>query len=111
MKIKENTRGDVAILSFSGNLLGEPEVSEVRKTVYKTLENGLKKIVLDLSKVDRINSLGLGSIVAAHATIRGRDSELRLANVSDHVGSVLVLTKIVKVIKTYETVDKAVKSF
>jgi anti-sigma B factor antagonist len=111
MKIKEKSRGNVVILWLAGDLLGEPEISDVRMAVYKILNEGVQKIVLDLSKVGRINSTGLGSIMAAHASCRSKDSELRLANVSDHVGSVLVLTKVVKVIRTYETVDKAVKSF
>jgi anti-anti-sigma factor len=111
MKIKENTRGSVVVVSLAGDLLGEPEISDVRKVVYKHLNVGTKKIVLELKKVGRMNSMGLGSIMAAHASCRSKDGELRLANVSDHVGSVLALTKVVKVIRTYETVDKAVKSF
>ena len=111
MKIKESAKGHVVVLSLSGNLLGEPETTDVRKAVYKLLNAGRNRIVMDLSNVPRMNSTGLGSIMAAHASIRSKNCELRLANVSDHVGRVLVLTKITKVIKTYDTVERAIKSF
>jgi anti-sigma B factor antagonist len=111
MKIKEKRYDDVLVLSFEGNLLGEPEITEARNHVYRVLEHGVRKIVLDLNKVDSINSSGLGTIIAILTSIQGKGGKLHLANVTEHVGSLLALTKLVKVLKTYETVNRAVQSF
>ncbi len=111
MKIKQKLFDDIVVVSLDGNLFGEPEISEVRKEIYTVLERGLTKVVLDLSKVDKINSSGLGTLMAILASIKLKGGELHLANITGHVGSVLMLTKLVKVLKIYETVDRAVKSF
>ncbi len=111
MKIKQKLFDDIVVVSLDGNLFGEPEISEVRKEIYTVLDRGLTKVVLDLSKVNKINSSGLGTVMAILASIKGKGGELRLANITGYVGSVLVLTKLVKVLKIYETVDRAVKSF
>jgi anti-sigma B factor antagonist len=111
MKIKQELLGDIVVVSLDGNLFGEPEISEVRKEIYTVLERGLTKVVLDLSKVNKMNSSGLGTIMAILASIKVKGGELRLANITGHVGSALALTKLVKVLKIYETVGRAVKGF
>lgn len=111
MKIRQRLLDDIVVVSLDGPLLGEPEMSEVRKEIYSVLEQGLTKVVLDLGKVNKINSSGLGTILAVLTSIKSKGGELRLANITDHVGSLLVLTKLVKVLKTYETVNRAVKNF
>ncbi|HXG38018.1 MAG TPA: STAS domain-containing protein [Bacteroidota bacterium] len=111
MKIKEKEFDDIIVLSLDGHLLGEPEITEVRERVYHVLRQGKRKVVLDLQKVDKINSSGLGTLMAILASIRGKGGELHLANTTEHVGGLLVLTKLVKVLKTYESVERAVKAF
>ncbi len=99
------------MVSLDGQLLGEPESSGVRKEIYALLERGMKKVVLDLKKVTMMNSSGLGTIIAVLSSVKGKGGELRIANVGKHVGGLLVLTKLVKVIKVYETVGRALDNY
>jgi len=111
MNIKEKMHGDVAVVSLKGNLMGEPDTTDVRQKVYSLLQDDVKKIVLDLGKVKWINSSGLGALIAAMTSVKNKDGELRLANVTEKVESVFMITQLIKVFKTYETVDRAVASF
>jgi anti-sigma B factor antagonist len=111
MTIKEKIDGDVAVLSFKGNLMGEPDTTEVRDKIYSLLQDGISKIVLDLGKVKWVNSSGLGTLIAAMTSVKNKGGELRLANVTDKVESLFVITQLIKVFKTYETVDRAIASF
>jgi len=43
--------------------------------------------------------------------VKSKGGELRLANVTDKVESLFAITQLVKVFKTYESVDRAVASF
>ncbi|GJQ20790.1 MAG: STAS domain-containing protein [Ignavibacterium sp.] len=111
MNIKEKMHGDVAVVSLKGNLMGEPDTTDVRQKVYSLLQDDVKKIVLDLGKVKWINSSGLGALIAAMTSVKNKGGELRLANVTEKVESVFMITQLIKVFKTYETVDRAVASF
>ena len=111
MNIKEKMHGDVAVVALKGNLMGEPDFTEVREKIYSLLQDDVKKIVLDLGKVKWINSSGLGSLIAAMTSIKNKGGEMRLANITEKVESVFMITQLIKVFKTYETVDRAVASF
>jgi len=111
MNIKEKMQGDVAVVALKGNLMGEPDTTEVREKIYSLLQDDVKKIVLDLGKVKWINSSGLGSLIAAMTSVKNKGGEMRLANITEKVESVFMITQLIKVFKTYETVDRAVGSF
>lgn len=111
MKIKEKMHGDVAVVALRGNLMGEPDTTEVRDKVYSLLQDDVKKIVLDLGNVKWINSSGLGSLIAAMTSVKTKGGEMRLANITEKVESVFMITQLIKVFKTYETVDRAVASY
>jgi anti-sigma B factor antagonist len=111
MNIKEKMHGDVAVVALKGNLMGEPDTTEVREKIYSLLQDDVRKIVLDLGKVKWINSSGLGSLIAAMTSIKNKGGEMRLANITEKVESVFMITQLIKVFKTYETVERAVGSF
>jgi anti-sigma B factor antagonist len=111
MSIKEKMHGDVAVISLKGNLMGEPHTTELREKVYSLLQEGFKKMVLDLKGVRWINSSGLGALIASLTSVKTKGGDLRLACLTDKVESVLAVTQLVKVFKEYETVDRAVASY
>lgn len=111
MKIKEKMHRDVAVLALKGNLMGEPDTTEVRDKIYSLLQDDVKKIVLDLGKVKWINSSGLGTLIAALTSVKNKGGEMRISNVTEKVESLFMITQLIKVFKTYETVDRAVASF
>lgn len=111
MSIKEKIIGDIVVLSLKGNLMGEPDTTDLRDKIYSLLQDNFVNIVLDLSKVKWVNSSGLGTLISSMTSIKNKGGELRLANVTDKVESLFVITQLIKVFKTYETVDRAVASF
>ena len=74
MSIKENIEGDVVVLSLKGNLMGDPETTELRDKVKSVVGDGLLKIVLDVSKVKWMNSSGLGAMISALATANNAEA-------------------------------------
>ncbi|MGB2867248.1 MAG: STAS domain-containing protein [Bacteroidota bacterium] len=111
MTLKEKMYADVAVLSLKGNMVGEPDTDKLRDRIYGLLQEDLKKIVIDLKGVRWINSSGLGVLIASLTSVKNKGGDLRLSNITDKVESLLVITQLVKVFKTYETVDRAVASF
>ncbi len=95
MNIKEKMHGDVAVIALKGNLMGEPDTTEVRDKIYSLLQDDVKKIVLDLGKVKWINSSGLGSLIAAMTSVKNKGGEMRLANITEKVESVFMITQLI----------------
>ena len=111
MQIKEKIENDVAILAFKGDLLGEPDTSNIRNKVHSLVTDGIKRIVIDLGGVNYMNSSGIGTLIACLTTVRNGAGELRLANVGGKVQNLFVITQLVKVFDTYETVERALANF
>jgi anti-sigma B factor antagonist len=110
MRFKDKIKGDVGIVTLKGNLMGMPETEDLQSEVKAMLGQKIKKVVLDLSGVSWINSIGIGSIMRAHTTMVSAEGKLCLANVSDKVNSVLIITQLQKIFNTYNSVDEAIKS-
>lgn len=111
MQIKEQKQGDVAILALKGKLMGGPETIAVHDKVKELAENKISKVVIDLGKVKWMNSSGLGTLIGSMTTLKNAGGELKLANVTEKVQSLFMITKLVTIFSTYDDVDKAVSSF
>lgn len=68
-----------------GNELTAASVDDLRKKLIMSSEQKVKKIVLDLAKVDTLDSVGLGLILATHNTLKNSGGDLELINVSKDV--------------------------
>lgn len=111
MNIKEKIENGIAILTLKGDLIGEPETTDLRDKIHSLISDKIKKVVMDLSGVNYVNSSGLGTLIAVLTTVRNAGGDLRLARVGEKVHSLFIVTQLVKVFETYESVDRAVASF
>jgi len=111
MKIKEKIEGNVAILAVAGNMMGGPETAVLHEKVKSLMGDGIKKIVMDLSKVKWMNSSGLGVLMSCWGSLRKEGGNLKLANVSQKIDSLLMITQLVQFFETYETVERALASY
>lgn len=111
MSVKEKIDGDVAIIGVSGNLMGGPETTAVHDKVREIVGKGHKKLVIDLGGVKWINSSGLGVLMGSMTTMKNAEGEMKLANVSDRIQSLFMITKLITIFETYDSTDKAVGSF
>ena len=110
MKIKEKIDNNVAILSLSGKMMGGPETTSLHDHIRGLLNDGITKVVVDLGGVKWINSSGLGVLMAAMTTLKNSQGQMKLANVTEKVESLLMITQLMRIFETYDTVDRAVAS-
>jgi anti-sigma B factor antagonist len=111
MAIKEKIQGDVAVLTLSGKLMGGPETMEVHEKVKELVGKNIKKIVVDLGKVKWMNSSGLGALMGSMTTTKSAGGELKLTNVTDKVQSLFMITKLITIFETFDSVEEAIASF
>jgi anti-sigma B factor antagonist len=111
MQIDERTVGDVMVLDVKGKVtLGEGD--EMLKDKVNSLVNqGNKKIVLNLAEVPYIDSAGLGEIVRTYTTVSRQGGSLKLLNLTKRITDLLSITKLLTVFETYDSESEAIRSF
>ena len=108
MKIKEKIDNQVAVLSLSGKMMGGPETTALHDHIRGLMNDGINKVVIDLGGVKWINSSGLGVLMAAMTTLKNSDGMMKLANVTEKVESLLMITQLMRIFDTYDSIDRAV---
>ena len=111
MKIKTTEKYEAVILELKGNVMGGDDTKTFNEHLHKLIEEDKKQVVIDLSGVKFMNSSGLGMLIGGLTTLKKADGVLKLARVTDKIESLLIITKLITIFETYETVDEAVKSF
>jgi anti-sigma B factor antagonist len=102
---------DVAILEPRGSLIGGEETDEFKAKAKDLIEQGNKKLVLDLGGITYINSTGIGALVGIHSAYQKVQGKIRLCNVAKGVQNVFVITKLTGVFDVEEDREQAIKSF
>jgi anti-sigma B factor antagonist len=99
------------VISLQGNIVGGPAASQFQDTVHELTAHGRKNVVVDLEKAAFMNSSGLGMIISGMTTLRNAGGDLRLARASSRIKALLTLTRLTGVLKQYDTVEGALRSF
>jgi anti-sigma B factor antagonist len=107
MKINERTQDGVLVYELSGKIMGGEPSTMLRGKFTESLDSGNKKIVLDLSGVDWMNSIGLGMLVSILNSVKGAEGQLRLASI-DKIEKILMITKLVTIFEICDSADDAV---
>ena len=111
MEIHTRTVGDVHVLDISGKITLGDATKTMRHTVNDLLANGGKKIVLNLTNVNYIDSSGIGELVRTYTTVTLEGKQLRLLNLTNKIRELLVITKLLTVFQVYENEQAALASF
>ncbi len=107
MSVKEKITGDVAVLHLSGKLMGGNETKEVHDKLKSLINDGVKKVIIDLSKVKWVNSSGLGMLISCLTSVQNAGGELKISGATEKVNSLFMMTKLMTVFDSYENVDQA----
>jgi anti-sigma B factor antagonist len=102
---------DVVLLRFSTPVQLTRQSPETTALLQGVLEQKDTKVLIDLSRVSRIDSSGLGALMNCYSHAIRNHGMLKLLNPSQQVRDLLRLTHIDSVVETYEDVQKAIQSF
>lgn len=111
LDIKERQAGDVTVLDMSGKItIGEGSVA-LRTAIRRLLEEGKKKILLNLAGVGYIDSSGIGELVSSFTAINKDGGQLKLLNLTQKLQDLLAITKLLTVFDVYDSESEALNSF
>jgi len=86
-----------AVATFSGKLALDNGCLLLRETIRAFLDAGQTRVLLNLEKLDFLDSAGLGELVRAHVAVRSRGGQLTLVSPSKNVYQLLHVTKVDRV--------------
>jgi anti-sigma B factor antagonist len=101
----------VTVVALDGRIVLGEESNALREKIKSLIAEGKKKIVLNMENVTFIDSAGLGTLVAAHHSVKTQGASLRLCHLGAKFQEVLQITKLLTVFDVYNTEAEAVASF
>ncbi|UCE23655.1 MAG: STAS domain-containing protein [Candidatus Zixiibacteriota bacterium] len=110
MKFEDRLEGDIVVIDVSGKIMGGEETTLFHGRIHEYIQQNKKNIIIDLTKVDWMNSVGLGMLISALTTVKNAGGRLVLANITK-IESILTITRLLTVFEHYDTREEALKAF
>jgi anti-anti-sigma factor len=108
-QVQGNVPVTVFQLTDRVNLGNYKELEAAAKEAY---DNGMRDLVIDLSKSDSLTSIGIRALVVIHKMLSTENQKhLKLAGVMQPIRDMLEVAGITQFIEIYDTTDEAVGSF
>jgi anti-sigma B factor antagonist len=111
MDIGVRKADDITIVDFNGRLAAGVSDTILPRIIGEILDAGSKKILLNLSDMDYIDSNGLGELVQVYRESQRRGASLRLLKPQDRVAKTLRLTNLLPMFPVYDTEEEALGAF
>jgi anti-sigma B factor antagonist len=106
MQIVEKREGGILVVSPLDSRLDSAEAGDFKEKVHAFIDGGNRKLVLDLAKVEFVDSSGLGAIIACRKKM-GTEGELVIAAASEAVVGLFKLTRMDRVFRLYTSIEAA----
>lgn len=111
LTINERYIGDVTVLNMDGKVtIGESSVV-LHNTIRNLLEQGRKKILLNLAGVPFIDLSGLGELVSSYVALNKSGGQIKFFNLTQRVHEMMLITKLLTIFDVYESKSAALDSF
>lgn len=111
MIISTQVQDGVVVLNVLGQLGIETHLT-LKKKVRDLIDDGEKKILIDVSGLRAIDSTGIGTLVALLNTARARHGDVRLAgSFESSVEDIFRLCGLQRVFSLYDDIETGVREF
>jgi anti-anti-sigma factor len=111
MSVTSEQSGDVVIVHAAPARLMYPSLSEFSTMVTGALASGTRKIVIDLGKVEYLDSAAIGCLMDLYRQASAAGATVKLAGVQKRVETMLTLTGANRFLEVHPDAASAVKSF
>jgi len=102
--------GSVYIISCAGRIVSGDESALLEAAFQRGLRE-FTRVVLDVGRVDRVDSAGMGLLVRFLWHTRNRNGDVRLAAPTEFISHLLKITKLDSVFRIYPSEETAIVSF
>ena len=111
MEFIEKLIGDILVFKSINHTANIRNAQAFKKLALERIEEGQKKIIVDLSDVSLLDSTFLGALVVVYRKIISIGGNLKICGSNESIFTLLGLTKLDKTFETFLTLDDTVNSF
>ena len=109
MTEENSSQGETAVVEIAGKVtIGHD--AKMRDAIAEAIDGGAKNVLLNMKNVSKIDSSGIGELVAAHNRITDNGGRLLLVALANRISTVLQITNLMGVLETYDNIDDALAS-
>ena len=106
MEIQNQPVGETAVLDIAGKVTIGYD-AQMRDAIEEASGAGAQNILLNMSRVSKLDSSGVGELVAAHNRIKERGGRLLLVALPNRLATVLQITNLMGVLEIYSSIEEA----
>jgi len=110
LRIRETWRDDTVVLELVGDVGAGAAVDAFRARVSGLLEEGARKVVVNLELVRYLDSTGVGTLLALKTSAVRRHCHLRFCCISATVKHLLDQLRLGDILEVHEEEEQALKS-
>jgi anti-sigma B factor antagonist len=108
LDLRENGNVNVLVLSGQLTISAEGQLSEAVDTL---LESNRTRILLDLTRVSYMDSVGIGELVSSYRIVKRLGGALKILRPTKKVRDTLSLTQLLPIMEVFDDEEAAVASF
>jgi anti-sigma B factor antagonist len=104
--------GVMRIEFIDRNILDEANIQQIGEEIGKIVDaQSQPKVLISFQNVDHLSSAALGTLITINNKVRGKEGQLRLADIDPQIYEVFVITKLNKLFQIFDSADQALASF
>jgi anti-anti-sigma factor len=109
LEVQRESHGDPAVVVFrlSGKMTGTHESYEFLEDVRTEIRSGVRAVLLNLEKVERMSSPGIGILAACYTSVTRAGSRMGIVAVPEHVAALLRIVCLWDMLPRYATEGEA----
>ena len=111
MSVRRKQLRSITVLALRGNFFGDTETDELQKAIMDEAAAGNTRLVLNMSEVQRLNSIAIGVLMRGYTNYKGRGGEIKLCGLGKSAKDIFIMTKLIMVFDHHDTEEQAVAAF
>jgi anti-anti-sigma factor len=112
MSIKMRDKGGIVIADLAGEIrLTDDQIPSLHRLIAEQLAEGKSDILLNFSRVDFIDSYGIGDVVASYLAVKEKKGRFKLAGLSPKIWLIFHYSGLTRILEIFDNEEKALQSF
>ena len=115
MQINLRHKGSITILDIEGKIIGADALAlkaiideQIQIVDSQTEHGGHLNLILNMERVQTMDSSGLGVLIASNTSIRRNDGRVVLLNLGGNVRNLIVMAKLMTIFDCYNSEAEAI---
>lgn len=104
-EVKE--KDGIVFFELAGYLTGHSDSYEFLEDARERIAAGAKKLLVDLSGIEKVNSSGIGVLAAAISSATNAGATIRFVGVTASVWNIMTIVGLSRVVENYPTTEAA----